>query len=164
MPAIAATDFSAPPAVLAHSRGPLVRTYRCDQGLETPAPGIELSQVHVTILPAIHDVWANQRAKAIVDFNRINHGGHLMEHFGGWLIVLLTVQMVAAWNYGVLASRAIAGGVVLDSALVLVATALLNLAFWQRYRGRPARSFCLPGVLLFAVAILPGLILRILNR
>ena len=148
---------------MAYSTPPLVRTYCREQAKDPPATESfhGLPQVYVSVLPAIHDLWEKPRANAPFDFSRIHHAGHLMEQFGGWLIILLTVQMVAAWIHGVLASAALGGPIVLHSALFLAGTALLNLAAWHRYRGRLAPSFRRAGLVLFAFAVLPLLILRL---
>jgi hypothetical protein len=118
--------------------------------------------VYVTTLPAIHHVWNNHHLAPSRYSDGVLHGGHLMEHFGNWVIALLAIQLLSACNIGAFANHTLGSGMVFHSVVWLMLMLSLNFAVWLRYYGKPAREFHRPGAGLFVLAILPGFMLHLL--
>lgn len=109
----------------------------------------------VTVMPASQSD-AHRHSTAIL------HGGHLMQHFGIWIVALLTLQLLSAWTIGSLAEQTVGGARYLHSATWLFLMLAFNLRVWFLYYGREAKAFHTPGICLFLTAILPVFLLRLL--
>lgn len=90
------------------------------------------------------------------------HGGHLMQHFGIWIVCLLTLQALSAWQIGAFAELALGSGRLFHSALGWMLMLVLDLRTWFRYYGSAPEEFHVPGLFLFLAAILPVCLLHLL--
>lgn len=85
-----------------------------------------------------------------------------MHYFGVWIMALLTIQVVSAWEFGTVAGQTLGTGRYFHSATWLVVMWAFNLRVWFRYYGSEPKAFHIPGICLFLSAILPILLLEVL--
>ena len=88
--------------------------------------------------------------------------GHLMNHFGIWVTLLLICQAWASWRIGALAHEHLEGGLPFYIACAFSLMMALDSGVWFKQRGRFYHAFIAPGAILFGLALLPiiGLHLR----
>ncbi|MEY3898610.1 MAG: hypothetical protein RLZZ214_4132, partial [Verrucomicrobiota bacterium] len=91
----------------------------------------------------------------------VNHLGHLMSHFGIWVVALLATQVWAAWRISAVADTYLEGGRPFYFTIVVFLVLALNCTVWFRRRGRLCDAFLVPGAMLFLAALLPLLILHL---
>jgi len=91
----------------------------------------------------------------------VNHLGHLMSHFGIWVIALLGIQLLAAWRIGAFANTYLEGGRNFHFAVVVFLMLALDSGVWFRRRGNLCQAFLFPGAMLFMAALLPVVILHV---
>jgi hypothetical protein len=130
-------------------------TYRID------SPGV-CQPVFVTVMSAFDDSASSQMPAATRHSTAVLHGGHLMHHFGPWVVVLLTTQLGSAWMIGAAADQVLGTGRYFHTAAWLLLMLVFNLNVWFHYYGRRSKDFHVPGIGLFLSAILPVFLLRLL--
>lgn len=91
----------------------------------------------------------------------VNHLGHLMSHYGIWVIALIGIQAWASWRIGAIANTYLEGGRMFYSAVALCLILALDSVLWFRRRGNLCDAFLVPGAVLFVVSVLPIFILHI---
>jgi len=155
LPPIPRTEDSCVPAQ-AH-RDTRHATYRMDfRSVDQPA--------FVTVMPAYRHVSSKFSPASDFHSTRILHGGHLMHHFGIWIMALLPVQVLSAWMIGDLAGQTLGAGRYFHSVTWLLLMLASNIRVWMRYYGSESKAFQIPGIGLFLSAILPVLLLHLLAR
>lgn len=124
---------------------------------DTPTDPLPLNPpILITVMPEIQNVSQNPAD----DSQAILHGGHLMEHFGVWIVCLLTLQALSAWKIGEFAGQTLMGSGALHAAAWLVLLLTFNLRVWVLYYGRESKAFHTPGICLFLLSILPVFLLH----
>lgn len=91
------------------------------------------------------------------------HLDHLMRHFGIWVIALSGVQILCVWKIGAFVDEYLVGGSIFYFSIGLVLMLALDTWVWFSRRGNLSSAFHVPGILLFLSALLPILMLHILN-
>lgn len=91
----------------------------------------------------------------------VNHLGHLMSHFGLWVLILLGLQFLAAWRLSEFADVYLEGGRFFYLAVALIFTLAIDSAIWFRRRGNLCHVFLVPGAILYTMAILPVIIFHV---
>lgn len=91
----------------------------------------------------------------------VNNLGHLMRHFGIWVMGLLGLQILAAWRIGAFASTYLEGGRIFYFLLAAFLMTALDSMIWFRRRGSLCDAFLVPGFLLCVMALLPVIILYV---
>lgn len=119
--------------------------------------------VFVTVMPAFYKLTNSFPPLAFRHSTAVLHGGHLIHHFGLWIMALLTIQLVSAWEFGTVAGQTLGTGRYFHSATWLVVMLAFNLRVWFRYYGSEPRAFHIPGICLFLSATLPVLLLQLLS-
>ncbi len=87
--------------------------------------------------------------------------GDLMNHLGLLVILLLAAQTWASWKIGGFINHYLEGGHSLYFAASLLLMLSLNACVWFRRRGSLFDQFVGPGVVLFILAMVPGLVLHV---
>lgn len=118
--------------------------------------------VFVTVMPAFYNHANSYPPVALRHSTAVLHGGHLMHYFGIWIMALLTVQLLSAWEIGIVAGQTLGTGRYFHSATWLFLMLAFNLRIWFRYYGRESEAFHVPGICLFLAAILPAFLLQLL--
>ena len=118
--------------------------------------------VFVTVLPPFHTAANCLRSVTLRHSTAVLHGGHLMHCFGAWIVALLTIQLISAWEVGTIAGQTLGTGRYLHAASWLILMATFNIWVWLHYYGRESRAFHVPGIGLFLAAILPAFLLELL--
>ena len=118
--------------------------------------------VFVTVMPAFYKLTNRVPPLPLRRSTAVLHGGHLVHHFGTWIMALLTIQLVSAWEYGTVAGQTLGTSGYLHSAIWLVLMLAFNLRVWFRYYGTEPEAFHVPGACLFLSATLPVLLLQLL--
>jgi len=118
--------------------------------------------VFVTVMPAFYKLTNSFPPLAFRRSTAVLHGGHLVHHFGFWIMALLTIQLVSAWEFGTVAGQTLGAGRYFHSATWLVVMLAFNLRVWFRYYGSEPQAFHVPGICLFLSATLPVLLLQLL--
>ena len=130
-------------------------TYRVDSvAFEQP--------VFVTVMPPLHQAANRVRSVTLRHSTAVLHGGHLMHCFGFWIVALLSIQLISAWEVGAIAGQTLGTGRYLHTASWLILMATFNIWVWLHYYGRESRAFHVPGIGLFLAAILPAFLLQLL--
>jgi hypothetical protein len=118
--------------------------------------------VFVTVMSAFHKLTNSDPPLEFRQSTAVLHGGHLMHHFGIWILALLPIQLLSAWEIGTVAGQTLGTGRYFHSATWLVLMLAFNLRVWFRYYGRESEAFHVPGICLFLSAILPAFLLQLL--
>ena len=118
--------------------------------------------VFVTVMPAFYNLTNIDPPVAFRPSTAVLHGGHLMHYFGVWIMALLAIQLLSAWEVGAVAGQTLGTGRFFHSATWLVLMLAFNLRIWFRYYGSESEAFRVPGICLFLAAILPALLLQLL--
>lgn len=118
--------------------------------------------VFVTVMPAFYNHANSYPPVALRHSTAVLHGGHLMHYFGIWILALLTIQLLSAWEVGIVAGQTLGSGRYFHSAAWLFLMLAFNLRIWFRYYGKESEAFHVPGICLFLAAILPAFLLELL--
>ena len=118
--------------------------------------------VFVTVMPAFYNLATRTPPVAFRHSTAVLHGGHLMHYFGIWIMALLAIQLLSAWEVGAIAGQTLGTGRYFHSATWLVLMLAFNLRIWFRYYGNESEAFHIPGICLFLAAILPAFLLELL--
>jgi hypothetical protein len=89
------------------------------------------------------------------------HLGHLMRHFGIWVLFLLGIQGLAGWRLSALANEYLEGGRFFYLAVALFVMLAVDSAIWFRRRGNLSAAFHIPGAVLFLTALVPVVVLHL---
>ena len=136
-------------------RDPRHTTYQID------SPSIH-QPVFVTVMPAFHNLATCRRPAVSRHSTAVLHGGHLMHHFGSWVVALISCQLGSAWIMGIIAGQTLGSGRYFHTATWVLLMMTFNLAVWFRYYGKKAKAFHVPGLGLFLAAILPVILIELL--
>lgn len=119
--------------------------------------------VCVTTFPTHHRVRESSGSRTWEEATRVEHGGHLIHHFGVWVVALLTVQLLSGCVYGTIVGHELGGHALVHAVTWLLLMGGADFAIWLRYHGRSPREFHVPGAFLFLFAILPSCLLQALT-
>lgn len=89
------------------------------------------------------------------------HLGHLMTHFGIWVIGLLGIQALAGWRISGFVNEYLEGGRFFYLAVALFVMLAVDSAIWFRRRGNLSAAFHIPGAVLFITALVPVVVLHL---
>ncbi|MBC8001064.1 MAG: hypothetical protein H7X97_00635 [Opitutaceae bacterium] len=118
--------------------------------------------VFVTVMPAFHSFSKPKLPAASRHSTAVLHGGHLMHHFGNWIVALITCQLGSAWIIGTIAGQTLGSGRYFHTFIWVLLMMTFNLGVWFRYYGRKSQAFHIPGIGLFLAAILPVILILLL--
>ncbi len=118
--------------------------------------------VFVTVMTAYANLANSSPPLPSRHSTAVLHGGHLMHHFGIWIVALLTIQLGSAWKVGTIAGQTLGTARYCHSAIWLFLMLAFNLRVWFRYYGRESKAFHVPGICLFLAATLPVFLLQLL--
>ncbi|MBC8127531.1 MAG: hypothetical protein H8M99_10370 [Gloeobacteraceae cyanobacterium ES-bin-144] len=84
----------------------------------------------------------------------VMHLGHLMRHFGIYVMALFGTQVLAAWKMSAFLNEYLMGGRPFYLMLLLGFMMATNARIWVLHRGKVSRAFYAPGVALFLLSLL----------
>lgn len=85
----------------------------------------------------------------------VHHLGHLMRHFGIWVMMLLGLQFWSSARLSAFANVYLEGGRPFYFGVALALMIAADSWVWFRRQGNLSSAFHLPGVILFLMALLP---------
>lgn len=91
----------------------------------------------------------------------VHHLGHLMRHFGIWVIMLLGLQLWSSVKLSAFANEYLEGGRPFYFGVALAIMVAADSWVWFRRQGNLSSAFHLPGVILFLLALLPIFVLHL---
>lgn len=91
----------------------------------------------------------------------VHHLGHLMRHFGIWVIMLLGLQFWSSVKLSAFANIYLEGGRPFYFGVALAIMIAADSWVWFRRQGNLSSAFHLPGVILFLLALLPIFVLHL---